>query len=435
MFHWIMDLLMNYGWIGLLIVSLAEASFLPVAPDLILIPLTGASPDLGFLYGAIAVAGSVIGSQFGHLIGSKAGYPILRKFMSESRLEKVQRMFYRFGIWAIVVAGLIPLPFKLFTIAAGVFKMRRIPLMIGALIGRGIRFFGLVLIVRKIGVITIPEGLEMKVLIGLLVIVALIVLWYYLKSQRGTWLRERLIGLVNFFRTDFLAPFKRGSRRGVLFLIVGILLSLIIAAFAGDVVSDLLKNFDETTILWVQQTLHPAWGSPAKVLDFAFSIPVVIAGYLFVSFVLLFHLRKHAKMRLFAGLVIGVLLIQVSFQYFMPGSVESTVELLLEVTGNTLTLKTLPSGQVMAAILLYTSLAYLVWQTQKSRWARMLGLLVSFALIISAPLCSVLVGAHSLSSSIGGLAAGILWMIGCLVTRFIYRLVERSEFNRSIPHK
>lgn len=429
MFHWIMEMLMDYGWIGLLIVSLAEASFLPVAPDLILIPLTGAAPDLGFLYGAIAVAGSVIGSLFGHFIGSKAGSPILRKFMSEERLATVQRMFERWGIWAIVIAGLIPLPFKLFTIAAGVFNLRRLPLMIGALIGRGIRFFGLVLLVRQIGVIKIPEGLEMQFLIGLLIIAGLAVLWYYLKSKKGVWLRERLTGLLTFFRKDFLTPVQRGSRRGVFFLIAGIMASLIAAMFVGDVVSDFLQKFDENTHLWVQQTLHPTWGFPAKVVDWAFSVPVVILGYLFVSFVLLFHLRKSAKMRLFSGLVIGMLLIQASFRYFFPATVESTVDMLLEVTGNTLTLHTLPSGQVMAAIVLYTSLAYIVWQTQKLWWTRILGLLVAFSLIIIAPLSPVLIGDHSLSSTMGGLTAGILWMIGCLVTRIIYRSVERGKFK------
>jgi membrane protein YqaA with SNARE-associated domain len=429
MFHWIMEMLMAYGWIGLLIVSLAEASFLPVAPDLILIPLTGASPDLGFLYGMIAVAGSVFGSLFGHFIGSKAGYPLLRKFMSEERLENVQRMFDRFGIGAIVIAGLIPLPFKLFTIAAGVFKMRRIPLMIGALIGRGLRFFGLVLLVRQIGVITIPEGLEMKFLIGLLAVVGLVALWYYLKSQKGAWLKERLIGLLHFFRTDFLTPVKRSSRRGVMFLTGGILVSLLIATFAGDIVADLLQKFDLITHEWVQQTLHPTWGIPAQVVDVAFSVPVVIIGYLFVSFVLLFRLRKFAKMRLFAGLVIGTLLIQGAFRYFFPATVENTVDKLLEVTGNTLTLHTLPSGQVMAAIVLYTSLAYIAWHTQKLWWTRILGLLVSFSLIIIAPLSPVLIGEYSLSSTMGGLVAGILWMLGCLLTRFVYRYVERGKFN------
>ncbi|ASS76630.1 hypothetical protein CIG75_17755 [Tumebacillus algifaecis] len=433
MFHWIMEMLMNYGWIGLLIVSLAEASFLPVAPDLLLIPLTGAAPDLGFMYGAIALAGSVFGSLFGHFIGSKAGYPILRKFMSEERLGTVQRMFERWGIWAIVVAGLIPLPFKLFTIAAGVFKLRRLPLIIGALIGRGIRFFGLVLLVRQIGVIKIPEGLEMQFLIGLLIIVGVLVLWFYLKSKRGAWLRERLSGLLTFFRKDFLTPLRRGSRRGVLLLIIGILVSLVVAVFAGDVVTELLKKTDGLTHDWVQQTLHPKWGSPAKIVSWAFSVPVVVLGYLFISFVLLFHLRKSTKMRLFAGLVIGTLLIQASFRYFFPATVENTVDMLLEVTGDTLALQlhTLPSGQVMTAILLYTSLAYLVWITQKHWWKRVLGLLIAFSLIIIAPLSAMLVGEYALSSTMGGLTAGILWMIGCLITRFVFRAVERGNFKIS----
>ncbi|HEU4962586.1 MAG TPA: VTT domain-containing protein [Bacilli bacterium] len=427
MFHWIMDVLMQYGWIGLLIVSLAEASFLPVAPDLILIPLVGADPSLGFLYGALALFGSMAGSMFGHLIGVKAGYPILRKLMKEETLTKVHKMFEKFGVWAIVIAGMIPLPFKLFTIASGVFQVSRRKLLIGALIGRGVRYFGLVLLVRKVGVVHIPEGLETKFLIGLLVLVGLAAGWWYIRSKYGTWLRSRMTGLMHFFKNDFLTPVRKGSLRGLLFLVIGTLTSLMIAIFGGDVVVDMLQRFDVGIREWVNSTLHPGWSWTATVVDLAFSLPVVVAGYLFVSFVLLFHLRKRAKMRLFAGLVLGTLLMQVAFKTFAPNPVEETVDKLLEVTSSSL-----PSGQVMAAILLYTSLAYIAWITQKNWWAKILGLGISLSLLVIAPLSPVVLGEHPLSSTLGGLTAGILWMVGCLCTRLVYRYVEGPRIGRTI---
>lgn len=422
-----MEILMDYGWIGLLIVSLAEASFLPVAPDLILIPLVGADPALGWVYGALAVAGSLIGSLFGHFIGRKAGYPILRKLMKEETLVRIQKMFEKFGVWAIVIAGLIPLPFKLFTIASGVFQVSRKILLTGALIGRGIRFFGLVLLVRQIGVITIPEGLEMKFLIGLLVLVGLAAGWWYLRSDRGAWLRNRFTGLLHFFKNDFLTPVKKGSRRGLLFLAGGTVASLFLAIFGGDVVVEVLRKFDAHVYSWVTATLQPSWNWPARIVDWAFSLPVVVVGYLFVSFVLLFHLRKRAKMRLFAGLVFGTVLMQLAFRWFPVNPVEQTVGQLLAVTTSSL-----PSGQVMAAILLYTSLAYIAWNLQTSWWTKLLGLAMSLTLLVIAPLSPVVLGEHSLSSTLGGLTAGILWMAGLLCTRLVFRYVEGQRVGRTV---
>jgi membrane protein YqaA with SNARE-associated domain len=424
--HSIMDLLMHYGWIGLLLVSLAEASFLPVAPDLLLIPLVGANPHLGFLYGAIALSGSLVGGLFGHWIGSKAGYPILRKLMKEATLDKIRRMFDRFGVFAIILAGLIPLPFKLFTISAGVFKVSRSVLLLGALIGRGIRFFGIVLLVRRIGVITIPPGLEMKMLLSLLALIALAVVWFYLRSAKGLWLREKLAGLVQFFRNDFLAPLKRGSRIGLVFLILGTLTSLLIAAFGGDAVVDLSQHMDTTFASWLDASLHPNMHTGVKWADWLFSMPVVVAGYLFVAFMLLFQLGKRAKMRLFAGALIGLVLIQIWFKIFGAPELDP-VNRLLEVTS-----ESLPSGHVMAAILLYTSLAYVSWQTRKNWWARFFGLGVSLLLVAVAPLFPVVLGQYSLSSALGGLVAGILWISGLLCTRILFRYVESGRYRRIV---
>jgi undecaprenyl-diphosphatase len=424
--------LLEYGWIGLLFVSMAEASFLPVAPDLLLVPIASANHQLAFLYALLALGGSLVGALFGHFLGSKAGYPILRKFMSEDRLKQVRGMFDRYGIWAVIVAGLIPLPFKLFTISAGVFKMRRRTLLIGALIGRGIRF-GAVAWLSTLFQIKIPHGLETKFLIGLLVLVGVIALYLYLKSEKSTWLREPLLNFLKFFKHDFLTPVRRGSRPGLLVLTVGISCSLLISVFGGDTVADFLYTFDGPVHSYVIQTLQPDLDFEVKMINWLFSMPVVVTGYLFVAYRLLFTLRKLPKMRLFAGLLLGTMLIQFLFKTFDWNPL-SEFDVELNAFDKLLGLNALPSGRVMAAILLYTSIAYIAWVTIRNLWVRLLGISVSLLLILCAPLSHILLGHHRMSSAMGGLAAAILWILGCIGTWLVWRYVEhqRSSLSREL---
>jgi membrane protein YqaA with SNARE-associated domain/membrane-associated phospholipid phosphatase len=423
-----MEMMLHYGWVGLLLISIAEAAFLPfAAPELILIPLAMSSPKMALPYAALAVGGTLLGALLGYFIGQKAGRPLLRKFMSDEKMEKIRSALDKFGIWAVIIAGLTPLPFKLFTITSGAFRMRRSTLLVGAFIGRTLRFGSMVLLAHKMKGHHMARGMESKFLLGLLLVACVAVLVWYIRSDKGQWVRKRLLGLVHFFRNDFLSPLRKSSRIGALFLLAGVACSIAVAMFGSDVVVEKLELTDTLVWNWIHMTVHPGWSVSATIIDWAFSTPVEIAGFVFVAFMLLFRLRKRAKMRLFAGVVIGMLLIQVLFHYFVHDPVDVTVNKLLAVTG-----ESFPSGKVMAAIILYTSLAYIVWLTQKSWWKRLLGLGISLSLIVVAPLSPVLLGKHSLSSTLGGLVAGILWMLGCLCTRIVFRYVEAETYRRIV---
>lgn len=422
--------LLHYGWIGLFVVSVAEASFLPVAPDLLLVPIASANHQLAFLYALLALGGSLAGALFGHFLGAKAGFPILRKFMSEDRLHQVKTMFDRYGIWAVIAAGLIPLPFKLFTISAGAFQMSRRTLLVGALIGRGIRF-GVVAWLSTLFTIRIPHGLETKFLLGLLALIGVVVLYLFLKSERGRWLRDPLLNLVNFFKHDFLTPVRKGSWPGLVVLVLGTVCSLCIAGFGGDTVSDVLIAFDGPVHDYVMQTLQPGWDWEVTVIDWLFSMPVLIVGYLFVAYRLLFTLRRLPKMRLFAGLILGTVLLQYLFQTFDWKPLEALPALdarsLHDLLG-----AALPSGRVMAAILLYTSLAYIAWVTIRNLWVRLMGIAVSLLLILCAPVSHIFLGHHRMSSAFGGLVAAMLWILGCICTWLVWRCVEQEKPSRTV---
>ncbi|HHT70372.1 MAG: YqaA family protein [bacterium] len=135
------EFLLDHGLIGLIITAFAEASFFPLPPDVILIPLSLLRPQLGFLYAAVATVASSLGGVFGALLGFYLGRPVLEYFSSQKRIDQVAGLFHRYGGWAVALAALTPIPYKVFTIAAGVFRVRLWVVLTASLAGRGLRFF------------------------------------------------------------------------------------------------------------------------------------------------------------------------------------------------------------------------------------------------------------------------------------------------------
>ena len=131
----------NFSIVLLSIVSMAESIFLPVPPDIFLIPLALLNSDLAVLYAAVATLSSIFGGLIGYYIGNKGGKVLVYKFVSEERLVKVKEFYNKHDIWAILIAAFSPLPYKIFTISAGLFDLNVKRFVLASLVGRGGRFF------------------------------------------------------------------------------------------------------------------------------------------------------------------------------------------------------------------------------------------------------------------------------------------------------
>ncbi len=146
MFHELMQWTISwaytpYGLIALFFIAFAESSFFPIPPDILLIYLSIINPYRSFLYALIATFGSVIGGALGYIIGVKGGKPLIEKFVSKKKIELVHDYFERYEEWAIGIAGFTPLPYKLFTISAGIFYINFRRFIVISFLSRGGRFF------------------------------------------------------------------------------------------------------------------------------------------------------------------------------------------------------------------------------------------------------------------------------------------------------
>jgi membrane protein YqaA with SNARE-associated domain len=140
-----------YGGMALFLNAVAESSFFPLPPDVLLIALSIFRPPLAFGYAAICSLGSVLGGVLGYFLGLKGGRPLLQRLISEERIRFVERYYQKYDIWAVGIAGFTPIPYKAFTISAGVFVLDLKRFIIVSLVSRSARFFLVGLLIFMFG--------------------------------------------------------------------------------------------------------------------------------------------------------------------------------------------------------------------------------------------------------------------------------------------
>ena len=130
-------------WLGVL--SFAESSFFPIPPDFLLMPMVIAEPSRWKRYATVTTVASVVGGLFGYAIGallwSVVGAKLVSFYHLETELALVGTYFTHNAFWAIFTAAFTPIPYKLFTIAAGLFHINIPIFIVGSILGRGLRFY------------------------------------------------------------------------------------------------------------------------------------------------------------------------------------------------------------------------------------------------------------------------------------------------------
>ncbi len=152
-FTWVRSL---YDWVvglserpnavrTLFVIAFAESSFFPIPPDVLLIPLAIGNPRRALRFAALCTVGSSLGALLGYFLGLEfyevIGQRIVAFYSVGEQYERVQALYQQWDVVAIALAGFTPIPFKIFTITAGVFKINLLTFTIVVVLSRGARFF------------------------------------------------------------------------------------------------------------------------------------------------------------------------------------------------------------------------------------------------------------------------------------------------------
>lgn len=135
----------RYATSALACLSFSESFFFPVAPDPLLMALSLGRPRRAYFYAAVCSAASVLGGAAGYAIGlilfETLGKPILEIYGAMETYLLVQNYYRTYDAWAVGVAGFTPIPYKVFTIAAGAFQISFIVFILASVASRSARFF------------------------------------------------------------------------------------------------------------------------------------------------------------------------------------------------------------------------------------------------------------------------------------------------------
>lgn len=164
-------------------ICIAESAVLPFPPEILLAPMTIANPRSSVRFAFLATLGSVIGAIIGYLIGDFAyeliAEPIINYLGLSAHFEEVAILFKEYGIWIIFISAIIPLPFKICTLTAGMTQMAFPPFVLAAFLGRGLRFNLVTLLSRYGGkiieekIVKFLDKIELF-LLGLFILAALL---------------------------------------------------------------------------------------------------------------------------------------------------------------------------------------------------------------------------------------------------------------------
>jgi len=134
-----------YGSIALFALAFCESSFFPIPPDVLLMALAFSLPKKSFKYAAICSVGSVLGGCFGYFIGYQffqyIGFTILNLYGVTDQFNFVKEKYNANAFTAVAIAGFTPIPYKVFTIAAGVCKINLWTFIVASAVSRSGRFF------------------------------------------------------------------------------------------------------------------------------------------------------------------------------------------------------------------------------------------------------------------------------------------------------
>ena len=162
--------------------SFAESSFFPIPPDVMLAPMSMAKPEKATFYATVTTVASVLGGILGYLIGVFAFEfiePLIIDFGYEQKYLTSKAWFDEWGIWAIFIAGFSPIPYKIFTITAGIISMSFLPFVIASFIGRGARFYLVASLMAKGGK-NMEEKLKRYIdLLGWLMVLFIVAFIFY----------------------------------------------------------------------------------------------------------------------------------------------------------------------------------------------------------------------------------------------------------------
>lgn len=135
--------------------SLFESIFFPIPPDVMLAPMSLSQPNKAWRFATITSVASIVGGVIGYLLGATLFDPLVAPLIEQmgyqDKFSTIVTWFEEWGIWVVFLAGFSPIPYKLFTVSAGMLSMAFLPFVLASAVSRGLRFFLVAGLIKQFG--------------------------------------------------------------------------------------------------------------------------------------------------------------------------------------------------------------------------------------------------------------------------------------------
>lgn len=134
----------RHGLRVLYFITFIESAFFPIPPDFLVVPMVVAKPEswkkLGIWVSFWSIMGSFLGYFIGAVLFASVGHLIVDTYGLQDEMARVGELYNNNAFWSLLVAAFTPIPYKVFTVAAGVFQVNLVTFAIASIIGRGARY-------------------------------------------------------------------------------------------------------------------------------------------------------------------------------------------------------------------------------------------------------------------------------------------------------
>lgn len=167
------------AWAILFVISFAESSFFPIAPDVMLMPMVLADRKRAFWLAAWCTLASVLGGMLGYAIGAllydSIGQWVIRVYGYGDKIDEFRSFYAEWGAWVILIKGALPIPYKLITILSGFAGYNFGLFVLLSAITRGARFGAEAALLYRFGE-PIREFVEKRLEFAMLIVVGTIII-------------------------------------------------------------------------------------------------------------------------------------------------------------------------------------------------------------------------------------------------------------------
>ncbi|MBN17898.1 MAG: hypothetical protein CL758_00210 [Chloroflexi bacterium] len=168
--------------------SFTESIFFPIPPDALLILISFQNIELAILMSIITTISSVTGGIVGYYIGNKLGRNLTKKIINEKYIFRAENLFSRFGFWIIIIAAFTPIPYKVFTLSAGILNLNLKQFIIASLIGRSLRFMLIGIMITILGnkiKLFLNSNFDLITIITTIVTLSIILFMIFLRNKKS----------------------------------------------------------------------------------------------------------------------------------------------------------------------------------------------------------------------------------------------------------